>query len=99
MEWACLADAARALSGKKTYDTWQEGILQIFEAVLENKPFILNAYRSLNRERMERYLYRLTYRLIRDVVEEQARYHRSSSRTGPWQRPPDRPTPPGRRCP
>ncbi len=73
VEWACLADAARALSGKKTYDTWQEGILQIFEAVLENKPFILNAYRSLNRERMERYLYRLTYRLIRDVVEEQAK--------------------------
>ena len=35
VEWSCLEDAKRALQGKKTYDTWQEGILQIFEAVLE----------------------------------------------------------------
>lgn len=37
VEWSCLEDAKRALQGKKTYDTWQEGILQIFEAVLEEK--------------------------------------------------------------
>ena len=30
---------------KKTYDTWQQGLLQIFKAVQENKPFILNVYR------------------------------------------------------
>ena len=36
VEWSCLEDAKRALQGKKTYDTWQEGILQIFEAVMEN---------------------------------------------------------------
>ena len=46
VEWVCLEDAQRALQGKKTYDTWQEGLEQIFEAVLENKPFILNVYRS-----------------------------------------------------
>ena len=57
---------------KKTYDTWQEGLLQIFEAVLENKPFILNVYRSVSRERVENYLYALTYELIEGVVEEQS---------------------------
>ena len=46
---------AKALQGKKTYETWQEGLLQIFEAVLENKPFILNAYRCIGREQMERF--------------------------------------------
>ena len=46
VEWSCFEDASRALAGKKTYDTWQEGLLQIFEAVLENKPFILNVYRA-----------------------------------------------------
>ena len=30
VEWVCLEDAARALQGKKTYDTWQEGLLQNF---------------------------------------------------------------------
>ena len=33
VEWACIEDASRALQGKKTYDTWQEGLTQIFEAV------------------------------------------------------------------
>ena len=72
VEWACIADASKALQGKKTYDTWQEGLLQIFEAVLENKPFILNAYRCIGREQMERFLYQLTYSLIRGVVDEQS---------------------------
>ena len=72
VEWACIEDASKALQGKKTYETWQEGLLQIFEAVLENKPFILNAYRCISREQMERFLYQLTYGLIRGVVEEQS---------------------------
>lgn len=72
IEWTCLEDARKALQGKKTYDTWQEGLLQIFEAVLENKPFILNVYRSVSRERVENYLYALTYELIEGVVEEQS---------------------------
>ena len=73
VEWACIEDASRALQGKKTYDTWQEGLTQIFEAVLENKPFVLNAYRCISREQMERFLFELTYGLIRGVVEEQAK--------------------------
>lgn len=70
--WSCVEDAAKALEGKKTYDTWHEGLLQIFGAVEENKPFIMNAYHSLSRERVETYLYRLTYDLVIGVVEERA---------------------------
>lgn len=72
VEWVCAEDASQALQGKKTYDTWHEGLLQIFEAVLENKPFILNAYRCISRDQMERFLFRLTYDLIRGVVEERS---------------------------
>ena len=72
VEWSCEEDAARALAGKKTYETWQQGLLQIFEAVQNNKPFILNVYRSVSREQVENYLYRLTYDLLEGVVEEQA---------------------------
>lgn len=57
VEWACIHDAREALAGKKTYADWPEGLAQIFEAVLENKPFVLNAYRALERGRMERFLY------------------------------------------
>ena len=72
VEWACMEDASQALQGKKTYDTWQEGLLQIFEAVLENKPFILNAYRCISRDQMESFLFKLTYGLIRGVVDEKS---------------------------
>lgn len=72
VEWACVEEATRALAGKKTYETWQQGLLQIFEAVQNNKPFILNVYRSVSREQVENYLYRLTYDLLEGVVEEQA---------------------------
>ena len=72
VEWACIEDAAAALQGKKTCDTWQEGLLQIFEAVLENKPFILNAYRCISRDQMERFLFQMTYGLIRGVVDEKS---------------------------
>ena len=72
VEWACVEDAARALDGKKTYDTWQEGFLNIFHAVKQNKPFVLNVYRSVNRERVEQYLNPLVHSLILNVVEEKS---------------------------
>ena len=72
VEWICIEDATQALQGKKTYDSWQEGLRQIFEEVLENKPFVLNVYHSVSREQIENYLYKLTYGLIIDVVEEKA---------------------------
>ena len=73
IEWICVEDAKQALGDKKTYDTWQEGCLQIFEVVLENKQFFLNVYRSISREQVEIYLYKLVYSLLIDVVEEKAK--------------------------
>ncbi len=72
VEWSCVEDAARALDGKKTYDTWQQGFLQIFQAVLDNKPFVQNVYQSVNREQIETYLYTLTHNLLIGVIEEKA---------------------------
>ena len=71
-EWTCAEDAARALEGKKTYDTWQEGFLNIFHAVQANRPFIMNVYRSVSRERIEQYLNPLIQRLLLEVVAEKS---------------------------
>ena len=38
VEWSCLEDAKKALEEKKTHDTWQEGFIQIFDAVKNNHP-------------------------------------------------------------
>lgn len=72
IEWMLADEATRALNGKKTYNTWQQGLYRIFEAVLENKSFIMNAYHSISREQVENYLYKLAYDLLIGVVEEKA---------------------------
>jgi len=72
VEWIYSSEAAIALDGMKTYDTWQQGFLQIFEYVLENRQFVINTYHSKNREHLERYLYSKTFDLLYDVIEEKA---------------------------
>lgn len=72
IEWMCLDEASKALNGQKTYDTWQQGFLQIFHAVQQNKPFIMNVYHSVSREQVELYLHEVTYDLMIGVIEEQA---------------------------
>ena len=72
VEWSCLEDAKHALDEKKTYDTWQQGLLQIFEAVQKNKPFIMNVYRCVQREQVEKYLQPLVDQLLLNVINEEA---------------------------
>ena len=71
VEWSCLEDAKKALDEKKTYETWQQGLLGIFKAVQENKPFILNVYRCVHREQVEKYLQPLVDQLLMDVINEE----------------------------
>ena len=72
VEWACEEDAKKILEGKDDYKTWTQGFLNLFEEVLKNKPFILNVYRSVGREQVENYLYKIVYDLLLNVVEEKA---------------------------
>ena len=70
VEWACIESATRALAGQKTYDTWQQGFLQILQAVQKDKVFVTKVYHSISREHIENYLYRLTYDLMIGVAED-----------------------------
>jgi probable dihydroxyacetone kinase regulator len=72
VEWTFLNEAAHALGSSKTYETWQQGFLKIFNYILENKALIKNLYHSAGREPLVRYLYRETHHLLMDVVREKA---------------------------
>ena len=72
VEWSCMEDAKRALNEKKTHATWQQGLLNIFEAVQDNKPFILNVYRCVHQEQVEKYLQPLVDDLILGVINEES---------------------------
>ena len=72
VEWSCLEDAKKALEEKKTHDTWQEGFIQIFDAVKNNKPFIMNVYNYIDRAQVEVYLTPLVDNLLMGVIEEES---------------------------
>lgn len=72
IDWIYENEAIRPLDGKNNAETWQQGFLQIFDYVRDNRAFVLNTYRSLSKDHLLRYLYRETYRLLLGVVEERA---------------------------
>ena len=61
VECSCIQDAEEVLQGHKISDTWEEGLYALFGAILDNKPFVTNAYRSVSREHVETYLYRIVF--------------------------------------
>ena len=71
-KWTCIDETKKVLDGKKTYDTWQEGLLNIFHAVLENKVLVLNVYRCINRDQLELGLNPLVSGLLLSVIEEKS---------------------------
>lgn len=71
-EWICEEDAERALKENRTYQTWQEGFLAIFNMIRRDRAFIVNIYHNVPKDYLYRYLYRVTYQLLYDVLEEQA---------------------------
>lgn len=72
VEWACMETAEKVLEGNRSYDTWQQGFLNIFRTAMENKAFIMNIYHSISRDQLEQALYRITNQLLIDVIEEEA---------------------------
>ncbi|MDC7127176.1 MAG: TetR/AcrR family transcriptional regulator C-terminal domain-containing protein [Spirochaetales bacterium] len=72
IEWIYEKEALEALSDKRTYATWQEGFLRIFNYILDNKDFVLKTYHSLSREHLENFLYAETLNLLKGVVDEKA---------------------------
>lgn len=70
IEWIFIRNIDKVLEDKKTYDTWKYGVLNILNAIEENKHFILGVYNFINREQIEHYLYKIVYNLIINVIEE-----------------------------
>lgn len=73
IEWICLQDADAVLKENKTYDTWTEGFLSIFELMLKDKVFIINIYKNAPRDILLEYLHKMTYNLLYNVVDEKSK--------------------------
>ena len=75
VEWICMEDARAAKAGRYDSDTWQDGLLRLCRSVLNDRVFIESAYRSIQREKVENYMYDVTYDILINVIEKQAGSH------------------------
>lgn len=73
IEWIYTNEASKAIADKKSYRNWEEGFLRIFEYALEEKDFAISTYHSISREHLENFLYRETYQLLYDVLNEMSK--------------------------
>ncbi len=70
LEWTFVTEIREILGENKTYETWQKGFVSILNYLKENKKIVLNAYNSIDRNRLEDHLYDYVAKLIYDVVQD-----------------------------
>lgn len=63
-------EALKKIKNYKSYDTWQEGLLIIFSYVKDNATFCLNTFNSVGREHLNDFLYKVTFKVLIDIVKE-----------------------------
>ena len=56
IEWTLEEAAGRAIGENRTYESWQQGFEGLLRELQANQTLILNIYRSMDREMIERYL-------------------------------------------
>ena len=59
VDWIMVEDAAKALEGRQSFENWTDAFLDILRQVQDNKVLVMNVYRSVSREQVEQYLYKL----------------------------------------
>lgn len=70
IEWIYTNDIIKELKDNDTYESWSDGLLFIFNYILENKKFIINTYNSDGKDYLMNFLYTKTSQSIIRVIEQ-----------------------------
>lgn len=70
-DWTLQEALHTAIADNRTHDNWQQGFLNLLDVLKVHQPLILNVYRAIDREQVERYMRREVEALLLPVVEEQ----------------------------
>lgn len=72
IEWYFIQETEKALNEFSDIDSWQTGYIRIMRWAQKNKALIMNTYRSIQREYIEVFMYRVLYQYIIKVVLSEA---------------------------
>ncbi len=71
-EWTLEEATGRAIGENRTYESLQQGFEGLLRELQANQTLILNIYRSMDREMIERYLLKKAESLLMPVVEHES---------------------------
>lgn len=79
LEWIYQEETVKLLNNNCSIDTWQRGYRLILDWIMENKQFVTNTYRSINRDYLETFMFNWLYPLLLDVTKTQAEKYNVSN--------------------
>ena len=71
VDWILTEDAIKVMEGRRSFDTWTEAFQDILQQLQDNKTLVLNVYRSVGREQVEQYLYRLLDPMLKEFADRE----------------------------
>jgi probable dihydroxyacetone kinase regulator len=72
VDWIFTESITHATEDSTSYDTWNQGYLNVFHLFQKNRPLIMNIYRHVSTESLRNYLDQVVYPLVLRVVKERA---------------------------
>lgn len=72
VEWIFEQETSRALEAYSSIDSWQLGYIRMMKWSQQNKALVMNTFRSVQREYIEFFMYRVLYQYIIKVVSKEA---------------------------
>ena len=73
VDWILVEDATEALEGHQDFETWSDAFRDMLEKVQANRVLVLNVYRSISREQVEQYLYKLLDPMLKEFADRECR--------------------------
>jgi len=71
VDWILTEDAIKVMEGRCSFGTWTEAFQDILQQVQTNRTLVLNVYRSVGREQVEQYLYRLLDPMLKEFADRE----------------------------
>ncbi|WEG74253.1 TetR/AcrR family transcriptional regulator [Vagococcus intermedius] len=71
LAWTYDNEVVNGLGRFQDIDTWQEGLMQVLNYTEENRSFCLNTFHSLSRDRLESFLYQITYSMLIKIMTKE----------------------------
>ena len=70
LAWTYDNEVVNGLGTFKGINTWQEGLMRVLDYTEANRAFCLNTFHSLSRDRLEQFLYQITFNMLDGIMAD-----------------------------